>query len=193
MYFKVELDGKKLFGQNCFPILSITPGIKFVPLRSNGGELIPESGLFVRIKKAEGEGNRTMSPISGGVDTSKQLSAIDTTQSLPMNAKFFRSKFASAHDEDMGFDEEDETVTELPPTTASKRRVTSPAILLSKRNGVSSNPSGESTPTPAAVNNGLAEFEVEVEVHEEEKTDALPKSKRKSNSLDVPDSSIKLT
>ena len=29
------------------------PGIKFIPLRTSGGELIPDSGLFVRIKKTE--------------------------------------------------------------------------------------------------------------------------------------------
>jgi hypothetical protein len=30
-------------------------GIKFIPLRTTGGELIPESGLFVRINKEEAE------------------------------------------------------------------------------------------------------------------------------------------
>ena len=34
-------------------IPSLYPGIKFIPLRTSGGELIPESGLFVRIKKKE--------------------------------------------------------------------------------------------------------------------------------------------
>ena len=33
--------------------MSVYPGIKFIPLRTSGGELIPESGLFVRIKKGE--------------------------------------------------------------------------------------------------------------------------------------------
>ena len=33
--------------------LFVYPGIKFIPLRTSGGELIPESGLFVRIKKKE--------------------------------------------------------------------------------------------------------------------------------------------
>ena len=32
-------------------LLSLFPGIKFIPLRTPGGELIPESGLFVQIKK----------------------------------------------------------------------------------------------------------------------------------------------
>ena len=39
-----------MYGQNCFHVTSLIPGIKFVPLRTNGGELIPESGLFVCIK-----------------------------------------------------------------------------------------------------------------------------------------------
>ena len=33
--------------------LLIFPGIKYVPLRTPGGELIPESGLFLRIKKED--------------------------------------------------------------------------------------------------------------------------------------------
>lgn len=33
-------------------------GIKFVPLRTTGGELIPESGLFLRIVKEEEGGRR---------------------------------------------------------------------------------------------------------------------------------------
>ena len=35
----------------CF--FCMPPGIKFIPLRTPGGESIPESGLFVRIKKVE--------------------------------------------------------------------------------------------------------------------------------------------
>ncbi len=78
MYFRVESD-KKLLGQNCISLVSLHSGIpppthtsyyhdhshsppqthtytgiKFVPLRTSGGELIPEAGLFVRIKKTEG-------------------------------------------------------------------------------------------------------------------------------------------
>lgn len=53
VYFRVENEGHKIYGQNCFPLVSLKPGIKFVPLRTNGGELIPESGLFVRVKKHE--------------------------------------------------------------------------------------------------------------------------------------------
>lgn len=50
----MENEGKRIYGQNCFPVTSLLPGIKFVPMRTNGGELIPESGIFVRIKKSEG-------------------------------------------------------------------------------------------------------------------------------------------
>lgn len=58
----MENERKKLFGQNCFPVVSLLPGIKFVPLRTNGGELIPESGLFVRIKKVEGDEEVAVTP-----------------------------------------------------------------------------------------------------------------------------------
>lgn len=62
---------KKLLGQNCISLVSLQPGelpaalvllmctcvtyvgIKFVPLRTSGGELIPEAGLFVRIRKTK--------------------------------------------------------------------------------------------------------------------------------------------
>ncbi len=36
-------------------IIFMLEGIKFIPLRTTGGELIPESGLFVRINKEEAE------------------------------------------------------------------------------------------------------------------------------------------
>ena len=62
VYFRVDNEGKKIFGQNCFPVVSLLPGIKFVPLRTNGGELIPESGLFVKIKKVEGEEEDFVTP-----------------------------------------------------------------------------------------------------------------------------------
>ena len=44
-------------GQEIFltGIIFILVGIKFIPLRTTGGELIPESGLFVRINKEEVE------------------------------------------------------------------------------------------------------------------------------------------
>ena len=38
-----------------FIIIIILAGIKFIPLRTTGGELIPESGLFVQISKEEVE------------------------------------------------------------------------------------------------------------------------------------------
>ena len=41
------------FSVNPSVFLSVCPGIKFIPLRTSGGDLIPESGLFVRIKKGE--------------------------------------------------------------------------------------------------------------------------------------------
>ena len=50
----MENEGKKIYGQNCFPVSSLLPGLKFIPMRTNGGELIPESGVFMRIKKSEG-------------------------------------------------------------------------------------------------------------------------------------------
>ena len=53
VYFRVENESRKIYGQNCFHLISLQPGLKFVPLRTNGGELIPESGLFVRIKIEE--------------------------------------------------------------------------------------------------------------------------------------------
>ncbi|KAL5474054.1 hypothetical protein EMCRGX_G028627 [Ephydatia muelleri] len=55
VYFRVEVQystgNPQLFGQNCIQLLSLKPGIKFVPLRTSGGELIQGSGLFVKITK----------------------------------------------------------------------------------------------------------------------------------------------
>ena len=62
VYFRVENEGRKVYGQNCFPVISLLPGIKFVPLRTNSGEIIPESGLFVRIKKYEGQKEESIVP-----------------------------------------------------------------------------------------------------------------------------------
>jgi hypothetical protein len=54
IYFRVDLEGSlgavQLLGQNCIPLPSLLPGIKFIQLRKAGGELIPESGLFVQLK-----------------------------------------------------------------------------------------------------------------------------------------------
>eukprot|EP00731_Ephydatia_muelleri_P028757 Em0020g401a len=55
VYFRVEVQysigNPQLFGQNCIQLLSLIPGVKFVPLRTSGGELIQGSGLFVKITK----------------------------------------------------------------------------------------------------------------------------------------------
>lgn len=66
----MENEGHKVYGQNCFPLISLVPGIKFVPLRTNGGEVIPESGLFVRIKRVEDneESGEAEEPPSGAAD-----------------------------------------------------------------------------------------------------------------------------
>jgi hypothetical protein len=60
VYFRVEVTRgarasrkTSVYGQNCIPLISLLPGIKYVPLRTPGGELIPESGLFLRIKKED--------------------------------------------------------------------------------------------------------------------------------------------
>lgn len=65
VYIRVENEGRKVYGQNCFPLNSLVPGIKFIPLRTNGGEIIPESGLFVRIRKTEGEETLATIPEEG--------------------------------------------------------------------------------------------------------------------------------
>ncbi len=144
MYFKVELDGRRrFFGQNCFPVVSLNPGIKFVPMRTGGGELIPESGLFVRIKKTTSSPDRTTSPISGGVELSQQLLSHNPATSLPIGASYFRSKFASSHNEDY-IEEDDEENEELVSGNfpSPKRRVTSPAVLQKQRKNGSIQHSG---------------------------------------------------
>ena len=76
---------------------SFHPGIKFIPLRTSGGELIPDSGLFVRIKKMEESighhsGHRSsqlkrqekVSMDEGGEDSGgRWAEGIDVTQSIP--------------------------------------------------------------------------------------------------------------
>eukprot|EP00731_Ephydatia_muelleri_P021749 Em0014g340a len=67
VYFKVSNRYRLKtvqYAQNCIPVISLQPGIRYVPLRTPGGTLIPESGLFVRITRNGGEG--PLSSVSNG-------------------------------------------------------------------------------------------------------------------------------
>ena len=106
MYFRVENEGHKVYGQNCFPLISLIPGIKFIPLRTNGGEIIPESGLFVRIKKVEGDED-----LGSPLPTIPE-NGVDVTMSLGNAAARYRRRESEG---------------------MSPRRVTSPPVLNSYR------------------------------------------------------------
>eukprot|EP00731_Ephydatia_muelleri_P028389 Em0020g33a len=56
VYFRVDvmfksLGNPQLYAQNCIALVNLQPGLRYIPLRTPGGELISQSGLFVRIHK----------------------------------------------------------------------------------------------------------------------------------------------
>lgn len=111
----MENEGRKIYGQNCFSLVSIQPGIKFVPLRTNGGEVIPESGLFVRIKKTGEDDEELREKAALATILEEETKMADVTRSL---YKVPRSSAGDANGEG--------------------RRVTSPPILQSYKSGISS-------------------------------------------------------
>ena len=72
---------KRIVSPFFFKSLSSFPGIKFIPLRTPGGELIPESGLFVQIKKKK-LSSLTQQPEedSPQVNGSETLNRADSTE-----------------------------------------------------------------------------------------------------------------
>lgn len=110
----MENEGRKIYGQNCFSLVSIQPGIKFVPLRTNGGEVIPESGLFVRIKKTGEDDEELREKAALATILEEETKMVGVTRSY----KVPRSSAGDANGEG--------------------RRVTSPPILQSYKSGISS-------------------------------------------------------
>ena len=160
----MDLEGRRIFGQNCFPLVSLNSGIKFVPMRTNGGELLPESGLFVRIKKIVGSRTPPTSPNSGGVKSSLQL-PVNPMSSLPSNATYFRSRFAATHDEEMNLDDGQvlealDVVSDSETSETSQRRVSSPAVMKKHRSQENASPALGKMGTSTCSNGS-----VEVEVH----------------------------
>ena len=164
VYFRVEAD-KKLFGQNCIPVISlqsgkiqlpvsvtklamklavlllnfpvINVGIKFIPLRTPGGELIPGSGLFVQIKKTVAFTGSTEPEASNReaveVSSKPQVRRISRQEAIDNEHGTIRNASKKQNEDDdkvessgVGgkFDNED-------PTASYKRRFTSPASLES--------------------------------------------------------------
>ena len=164
VYFKVELEGKKLYGQNCFPVISLVPGIKFVPLRTNGGGHIPESGLFVRIKKklgVEEREDRSTSP-SNSEDRGKQTDKSHAQRS--------RAKFASVGREEEYVEELIGHVGDMShDELEAMRRVSCPAVVPPQR--------GISVPSALPSSKRVV---VDVDVHHLE-------NKRQSRSVDAND------
>jgi len=167
----VELEGRKLFGQNCFPLVSLNSGIKFVPMRTNGGELIPESGLFVRIKKIVDYRSPPTSPTSGGVGSSLQL-PINPTSSLPTNASYFRSIFANTHDDEMNLDDGEVLEVKASDFEATQRRVSSPAVMKKHRPHENTSPmlGKMGTSTSSTHTNGSVEVDVHISHPREKKS-----------------------
>ena len=156
------------------------PGIKFVPLRTNGGEHIPESGLFVRIKMMavkEDKDHHSTSSRGDSVESSKP--GIDVTKSL--NVEFNRIKFTSKKQEagDSGSDSDDFS-------SCLQRRKTCPSILHNAKQSEVSFSSGDDMTMHAEASANA--MEVFVEVHlEEEGEGEKEKENRKSYSIDVMD------
>jgi hypothetical protein len=162
VYFQVEAD-KKLFGQNCIPVISLQPGtivtlllkltktvgnatvvnigIKFIPLRTPGGELIPGSGLFVQIKKTAGAtepetSSRNAADLEDTLSKSQgrrisRQQAIDTERGTIRDITKVAVKYGERNEENDESDEREEKFDSEDPTASYKRRFTSPASLES--------------------------------------------------------------
>ncbi len=168
VYFQVEAD-KKLFGQNCIPVISLQPGmiatasnqnyylkvvnnapvinigIKFIPLRTPGGELIPGSGLFVQIKKTAGatepETSRNAAEDTLSKSQVRRISrqeAIDTERGTIRDITKVAVKYGERNEENDESDEREEKFDGEDPTASYKRRFTSPATLESSPGNVNS-------------------------------------------------------
>ena len=167
VYFRVEAD-KKLFGQNCIPVISLQPGkitiiismhnkcsnttiefpmkfrtlsagIKFIPLRTPGGELIPGSGLFVQIKKTAAatpgstESEARDREAVEDIPSKSQVRRISRQEAIDIERGTIRdvAKVALKHGERNEERDKAESDEREEPTASYKRRFTSPASLES--------------------------------------------------------------
>ena len=103
-------------------------GIKFIPLRTPGGELIPGSGLFVQIKKTSGSAT---SNTTGSSDCDDQETLVHQEDVLGEEIVVVDVEEESAEDEDRTLTEENfepesddywSTVHEEEEQTRSRRR-----------------------------------------------------------------------
>ena len=110
---------------------TLSVGMKFIPLRTPGGELVPGSGLFVRIKK-------TATPQAGS--TELEARNREAVESVPSKSQVRRISRQEAIDIERGtirdvakVEESDkaESGEKEEPTASYKRRFTSPASLES--------------------------------------------------------------
>ena len=130
------------------PLLNNIIGIKFIPLRTPGGELIPGSGLFVKIKKtaaATTTGARTeQSEVNDRKAAEDALSesqgrrisrqeAFDIERGTIRDTTKVAMKYGAERKEawNDNADEREEKFDSEDPTASYKRRFTSPAVLES--------------------------------------------------------------
>lgn len=105
IYFRVDVtlsalgSTAQIFGQNCITLPSLQPGLKYIQLRKSSGELIPESGLFVKIKM-EWDNGHIHSPLPNKSSPHPKLThqdeLCDPTQSL--SSSFINSMTAKPVD-----------------------------------------------------------------------------------------------
>ncbi|XP_064406324.1 1-phosphatidylinositol 4,5-bisphosphate phosphodiesterase delta-1-like [Halichondria panicea] len=150
VYFRVEGD-KKLLGQNCICLVSLQPGVKFIPMRTSGGELIPEAGLFVKIKKTEQSSQFSTSTM--GKDVGLETISEDVEASL--NPIRFKKYLPRQEDAQYEADPEDSF---LRRTMSSPPSITGPGCSKTRKRS--------------------SEFEIEVELSPDpsEKRSASPVS-----------------
>ena len=132
-------------------------GIKFIPLRTPGGELIPGSGLFVQIKKtaaATTTGAQAEQPEASNRKAAEDVlsksqdrrisrqEAIDTERGTIRDATKVAVKYGAERNEAWNDNadeslsgEREETFDSEDPTASYKRRFTSPAALESSPAG----------------------------------------------------------
>ena len=120
----------------------MTVGIKFIPLRTPGGELIPGSGLFVKIKKAAAATGSTESEASdreaaAEVPSKPHMRQIRRQEAFEHGTIRDVVKVGVKHgerneeDDKAERDDNEDKFDSEDPTASYKRRFTSPASLES--------------------------------------------------------------
>lgn len=143
-----NLIGLVLTWYDCLFLIHIV-GVKYIPLRTTGGELIPESGLFVRIKLSENiwqppsrsPKHLAKNASKEGLETISEIDDIDVTASLyPVTLKKYLPR-QSEEIEENPLSDEDEGYEDH---SFARRTLSSPPSITTDR----ANAMRKKTPSP---------------------------------------------